>query len=99
MSRRITLMTKTPAPAPNNAARSGRRLVTLGKRARIGSAALRGPYLPPEHWYEPQEQVAGRFSVVIQPAGVGFRHVVTEDQVRERLARLPEWMTRPLQVV
>jgi hypothetical protein len=99
MSRRITLMTKTPAPARNNAARSGRRLVTLGKRARIGSAALRGPYLPPEHWYEPREQVAGRFSVVIQPAGVGFRHVVTEDEVRERLARLPEWMTRPLQVV
>src|SRR5262245_2613509 len=99
MSRRITLMTKTPAPARNNAARSGRKFVTLGKRARIGSATLRGPYLPPENWYEPEEQPRGSYSVVIQPAGVGFRHVLTEDDVRRRLAQLPGWMTKPLQVV
>jgi len=99
MSRRITLSLKTPAPARNNAARSGRKFVTLGKRARISSAALRGPYLPPEQWYEPQEQMTGRFSVIVQPAGNGYRHVVTEDDVRRRLAQLPEWMTKPLQVV
>ena len=99
MSRRIALSLKTPAPARNNAARSGRKFVTLGKRARISSAALRGPYLPPEHWYEPREQVTGQFSVVMQPAGMGYRHVVTEDDVRRRLAQLPAWMTRPLQVV
>jgi len=99
MSRRITLSVKTPAPARNNAARSGRKFVTLGKRARIGSAALRGPYLPPERWYEPQEQVAGQFSVIVQPAGNGYRHVVTADEVRCRLAQLPEWMIRPLRVV
>src|SRR5262245_2684939 len=99
MSRRITLMLKTPAPARNNAARSGRKCVTLGKRARISSAALRGPYLPPENWHEPDEQLSGRFSIVVQPSGAGFRHVVTEEDVRRRLAQLPEWMTRPLQVV
>jgi len=99
MSRRIALSLKTPAPARNNAARSGRKFVTLGKRARISSAALRGPYLPPEQWYEPREQVTGRFAVVMQSAGAGFRHVVTEDDVRRRLAQLPQWMTRPLQVV
>jgi hypothetical protein len=99
MSRRITLSVKTPAPARNNAARSGRKFVTLGKRARIGSAALRGPYLPPEKWHEPQEQVTGQFSVIVQSAGSGYRHVVTEDDVRRRLAQLPGWMTRPLQVV
>jgi hypothetical protein len=92
-------MLKTPAPARNNAARSGRKFVTLGKRARISSAALRGPYLPPENWHEPDEQLSGRFSIVVQPAGTGFRHVVTEDEVRRRLAQLPEWMTRPLQIV
>jgi hypothetical protein len=99
MSRRIDSSLKTPAPARNNAARSGRKFVTLGKRARISSAALRGPYLPPERWYETQEQFTGHFSVIVQPAGHGYRHVVTAEDVRGRLARLPEWMTKPLQVV
>jgi hypothetical protein len=99
MSRRITLSLKTPAPARNNSARSSRKFVTLGKRARISSAALRGPYLPPEQWYEPKEQSSASFDVVVQPAGDGYRHVISEDDVRRRLAQLPEWMTRPLQVV
>src|SRR5947207_15800806 len=99
MPRRIDLSLKKPARARNNAARSGRKFVTLGKRARISSAALRGPYLPPEQWYEPTEQVSGHFSVVVQAAGAGYRHVVTEDEVRHRLAQLPKWMIRPLQVV
>jgi hypothetical protein len=99
MSRRIALSLKTPAPARNNAARSSRKFVTLGKRARISSAALRGPYLPPEQWHEPSEQPAGHFSVIVQPAGQGYRHVVTEDDVRRRLAQLPAWMLKPLEVV
>jgi hypothetical protein len=99
MTRRIALTLKTPAPARNNAARSGRKFVTLGKRARISSAALRGPYLPPEHWHEPREEADGRYAVIVQAAGAGYRHVVTEDDVRRRLAQLPEWMVRPLQVV
>ncbi len=99
MSRRIALTTKTPAPARNNAARSSRKFVTLGKRARISSATLRGPYLPPERWYEPREQFTGHYSVITQPAGNGYRHVVTEDDIRRRLAQLPAWMTKPLEVV
>src|SRR5947208_10798000 len=99
MPRRIDLSLKKPARARNNAVRSGRKFVTLGKRARISSATLRGPYLPPEQWYEPRQQLAGQFAVVVQPAGHGYRHVVTEDDVRRRLAQLPEWMVKPLQVV
>ena len=99
MPRRIELSLKAPAPARNNAARSSRKFVTLGKRARIGGAALRGPYLPPENWHEPNERFHGNFAVVVQSAGKGFRHVVTEEDVRARLAQLPEWMVRPLQVV
>src|SRR5438874_6231134 len=99
MSRRIALSITTPAPARNNAARSGRKFVTLGKRARISSATLRGPYWPPERWYEPAEQVRGHFSVVVQSAGRGYRHVVSEEDIRRRLAQLPAWMTKPLQVV
>jgi hypothetical protein len=99
MSRRFDLSLKAPARAHNNAARSARKFVTMGKRARIRSAALRGPYLPPETWYEAQEQSSGRYAVVVQPAGHGFRHVVSEQEVRERLAQLPSWMVQPLQVV
>ena len=99
MSRRIPLSIKTPAPARNNAVRSSRKFVTLGKRARISSAALRGPYLPPEKWHEPREQTDGSYAVISQPAGTGYRHVLTEDDVRRRLAQLPQWMVQPLQIV
>src|SRR5204862_3770416 len=99
MSRRISLSVKTPAPARNNSARASRKFVTLGKRERISSAALRGPYLPPERWYEPTEQFTGRFSVIVETAGIGYRHVLTEEDIRRRLAQLPSWMSKPLEVV
>lgn len=99
MTRRFHLTLKGPAPANNNAVRSKRRAVTMGKRARISSAVLRGPYLPPENWYEPSESPRGNFRVVHQPAGAGFRHLLTEADVRARLAQLPRWMVEPLEVV
>ena len=99
MSRRIHSSLKTPAPAHNNAARSARKTVTMGKRARISSAALRGPYLPPETWHEPQESRRGDYRVIVHAAGEGYKHVVSEDDVRRRLAQLPPWMVEPLQVV
>lgn len=99
MSRRFNLSSKTPAPAHNNAARSTRKTVTMGKRARISSAVLRGPYLPPESWYEPRENHRGRYRVIVQTPGHGFRHVVSEEDVRNRLAQLPVWMVQELDVV
>lgn len=98
MTRRIGL-SKTSAPAHNNAARNSRRFVTMGKRARISGAELRGPYLPPENWYESEEEWNSEYWVIQQPAGHGFRHVLTEEDVRRRLAQLPAWMVAPLQVV
>jgi hypothetical protein len=99
MSRRIEQSLKTPAKARNNSARTNRKFVTLGKRARVGSVALRGPYLPPERWYEPEQRPRDRFTVIAQSAGPGFRHILTEDDVRCRLAQLPAWMVKPLEVV
>lgn len=100
MSRRLHLSLKGTAPAKNAAGRSARRVVTLGKRMRISSAALRGPFQPPEPWYEPTERrLAQDFAVIVRPAGNGFRHVVTEEEIRGRLARLPEWMLAGLDVV
>jgi hypothetical protein len=99
MSRRLNLSQKGPAPAKNAAVRSARRVVTMGKRARIASATLRGPYLPPENWYEPKEVRVGDYEVVIRTPGQGYRHVVTEEDIRGRLAQLPTWMLAGLDVV
>jgi hypothetical protein len=99
MSRRIDLSLKAQARALNKTARHARKTVTMGKRARIGSAVLRGPYLPPENWYEPKEDRRDSYKVVQQGAGDGFRHVVTAEEIRHRLAMLPAWMVKPLEVV
>lgn len=54
--------------------------------------------MPPETWYEPRDDADG-YRIVTQAAGQGYRHVVTTEEVRERLALLPERFVRPLQVV
>lgn len=99
MSRRYNLSLKGPAPAKNGAARGTRRMVSMGKRQRISSAPLRGPYMPPETWYDDADEPRSDYEIVVRPAGKGYRHVVTEEEVRTRLAQLPAWMLRDLQVV
>ncbi len=74
------------------------RSAPLSKRARGGKPDVLLPYTPPEDWHEPMEDHRG-FRVVVQHAGSGFRHVVTPQEVRDRLAELPEELTAPLQVV
>lgn len=54
-------------------------------------------YSAPETWHPETERVTTRF--VVQPAGSGFRHAVTIDEVRDRLAQLPAKFTRKLDVV
>lgn len=51
----------------------------------------------PETWYEPTEQPTTRY--VVQPAGNGYCHAVTVEEVRTRLAQLPEEFTRHVEVV
>jgi hypothetical protein len=68
-----------------------------GKRAR-GQDNLRLPYAPPENWYEPTD-TARPYRFVYQPAGEGYRHVLTPEDVRQRLAALPEQWLADLQVV
>jgi hypothetical protein len=70
-----------------------------GKRARGGDVAEQRSWVPPEDWYEPREDNAGHYRVVEQPAGAGYRHVLTVNEARERLASLPEQMTRGLEVL
>ena len=68
-----------PRPWPN--APSWR----AGKQARAGVARnLQLPFVPPEDWHEPTAR-KNRYRVVVQPPGKGFRHILTPNDVRERL--------------
>ena len=57
------------------------------------------PFVPPEDWYEPTDEPVEGFEVIEQQPGPGYQHVVTEEEVRDRLAELPEEWLEPLQVV
>ena len=59
----------------------------------------RRPFIPPEDWYEPHDIHSESYDVVVQEPGDGYRHVVSEDDIRQRLAELPRNFTVPLQVV
>jgi hypothetical protein len=76
-----------------------RRAILPGKGARIAQPNRCGVRMPPEKWHEPTGNRAGRYKIITQTPGVGYRHVVSADDVRERLARLPSWMTESLEVV
>lgn len=51
----------------------------------------------PEDWHEPQQRETTDF--IVQPAGEGYVHPVTVDEVRDRLAQLPEQFSRGVEVV
>lgn len=54
--------------------------------------------MAPEDWHEPREDGAG-YRVIERYAGEDFRHVLTEQEIRDRLAEFPaEWVER-LEVV
>lgn len=79
-------------------AKQARRGVPLSSRARTAQRAQRLPFVPPENWHEPRED-GRQFRIIVQRPGVGFRHVVTPDEVHARLADLPEHFLKPLEIV
>src|SRR5262249_8124349 len=84
--------------AGRTAAKSAaRRRQALRARGR-GQTNFRLPFMPPEKWYEPHERADG-YRIVVQPPGIGYRHTVTPDEVRNRLALLPPEFTQSLEVV
>ncbi len=102
MPRRPTANRKYRQPARLVAQipRRERRPIGIRKGARRAASQRRQcAYLPPEDWHEPEEDGKPGFDVVVQPPGAGYRHVVTPEQVRDRLAVLPAEMTNPLEVV
>jgi hypothetical protein len=72
--------------------------VPLSKRARVGQRNRRLPFIPPEDWHEPTENADG-YRIIVQDPGSGFRHVVTPDEVRQRLSLLPGHFLDLLEVI
>jgi hypothetical protein len=72
--------------------------VPLSKRARGGEHCDRQPFVPPEDWYEPEEEGNG-YRIVVREPGSGYRHVLTPDEICQRLDQLPEHFCRRLEVV
>ena len=55
--------------------------------------------MPPEDWYEPVDVGTGEYRIVVQHPGEGYKHVLTPEEIRQRLAQLPSFMLRRLEVV
>ncbi|MEQ8788144.1 MAG: hypothetical protein RIC55_17685 [Pirellulaceae bacterium] len=102
MSFRIPSSPRNRAPSHHNAsvlARSSRRRAPSGKRSRGSADRAAEPFSPPEDWHEPAEKVSVGYRIIVQEPGDGYEHVVTPDEIRQRLDRLPAFMTEPLEVV
>jgi hypothetical protein len=78
-----------------NRARTG---VTVGKRWR-GDSGRQGVGMPPENWYEPNETGTTDYEIIVQSPGKGFVHVLTAEDIRQRLAQLPPALLTRLEVV
>ena len=79
------------------AGRAWQRRPKQGRRSSTGQRNARLPFAPPEDWYDPTE--CGKYRIIIQPPGDGYRHVVTPDQVRARLAQVPAVFLEQLEVI
>ena len=72
--------------------------VASSKRLRGGQANECHPFAPPEDWHEPTDQ-KGKYRVVQQPPGVGYRHILSPGEIQDRLRQLPGRFLDSLEVV
>jgi hypothetical protein len=66
-------------------------------RQRRQQEEISSHFCAPETWHEPQQRNQTDF--IVQPAGEGYIHPVTVDDVRARLAQLPNQIARQVEVV
>jgi hypothetical protein len=58
------------------------------------------PFSPPEDWHEPADEPrGGDYRIIVQSPGDGYRHILTPDQVQDRLAQVPQRFLEELEVV
>ena len=89
-------------PLVKQAARQARKTqISWSQQARRSQTSTRNeclPFSPPEDWHEPVGDVDG-YRIVVQDPGPGYRHILTPNQVRDRLGELPPHFLRDLEVV
>lgn len=66
-------------------------------RRALASRDIDNAFVPTEDWYEPTDKPGYR--IVVQEAGKDYRHVVTPQQIRARLAKLPQEFLKELEVI
>lgn len=81
------------------AARAARLLTPAGKRAAGADSRRSGEVMPPEKWHEPSDEPVRDFRIIVDPPGKGYRHVLTPEDIRERLAQFPAQVLASLEVV
>jgi hypothetical protein len=96
LGKRLSLPPQHHNPAAAGPAR--KRGVLVNQRVRGVARNERRSFVPPEDWHEPLED-AGRYRIIVQQPGEGFRHVLTPHDVRERLAQLPACFLQNLEIV
>ncbi len=74
------------------------RAVLVNQRVRGVQRNAKLPFVPPEDWYEPTED-ADSYKIIVQEPGDGYQHVLTPDDIRERLDLLPDSFISDLEVV
>jgi hypothetical protein len=77
--------------------RAWQRRPKQARRSSTGQRNDRLPFAPPEDWYE--STGASHYRFVVQPPGEGFRHVVTPEQIRDRLSQFPAAFLKGLEVI
>ena len=68
------------------------------RRSSMGERNAREPFAPPEDWYESRGRKPD-YRIVVQEPGEGYRHVLTPEQIRERLSRVPQHFLKDLEVI
>jgi hypothetical protein len=91
---------RIPLPAQHYAAALARprRGVQASKRVRGVLRNERLPFVPPEDWHEPVEGRKG-YRILVQEPGAGFRHILTPQDIRERLGCFPDHALANLEFV
>ena len=74
------------------------RIERQARRTLLGTRNAQDPFSPPEDWYEPHERDE-RYRIVVRQPGPGYRRGVTPQEVRNRLAEVPQRFTRGLEIV
>jgi hypothetical protein len=79
-------------------AKARRPSVSASKRVRGVQRNEMLPFVPPEDWHEPEGKRNG-YRILVQQPGPGFRHILSPQDIRDRLSQFPAHMLASLEVV